>query len=80
MLLILAESKCVRHVIEHGNQQLQLSEIPLELADLNVRLISLRLPFMKTVALPSGKQTSIHGPAATVPLKSRPLIPINCIS
>ena len=51
---------------------LQLSEIPPELSDLNaleLRLICLRLPFMKMVALPSGKQRSIHGPAVNVPSK-----------
>ena len=51
---------------------LQLPEIPPELADLNaleLRLICLRLPFMKMVALPSGKQRSIHGPAVNVPSK-----------
>ena len=51
---------------------LKLSEIPPELADLNaleLRLICLRLPFMKMVALPSGKQRSIHGPAVNVPTK-----------
>ena len=49
---------------------LKLSEMPPELADLNaleLRLICLRLPFMKMVALPSGKQRSIHGPAVNVP-------------
>ena len=51
---------------------LQLPEMPPELADLNaleLRLICLRLPFMKIVALPSGKQRSIHGPAVNVPSK-----------
>jgi hypothetical protein len=51
---------------------LQLPDIPPELADLNaleLRLICLRLPFMKMVALPSGKQRSIHGPAVNVPSK-----------
>ena len=51
---------------------LQLSDIPTELADLNaleLRLICLRLPFMKMVALPTGKQRSIHGPAVNVPAK-----------
>jgi hypothetical protein len=51
---------------------LQLSEIPHELSSLNsleVRLISLRIPFMKLVALPVGKQRSIHGPAVNVPAK-----------
>ena len=51
---------------------LKLSQIPAELSDLNaleLRLICLRLPFMKMVALPSGKQRSIHGPAVNVPSK-----------
>ena len=48
---------------------LQLSNVPPELSGLNpleLRLICLRLPFMKMVALPSGKQRSIHGPAVNV--------------
>ena len=51
---------------------LQLCPIPPELSSLNLlelRLISLRVPFMKMVALPSGKQRSIHGPAVNVPSK-----------
>ena len=36
---------------------------------LELRLISLRVPFMKMVALPSGKQRCIHGPAVNVPSK-----------
>ena len=51
---------------------LQLNEVPPELCGLNaleLRLISLRVPFMKMVALPSGKQRSIHGPAVNVPSK-----------
>ena len=42
---------------------LQLCHVPPELTDLNLlelRLISLRVPFMKMVALPSGKQGSIY--------------------
>ena len=49
---------------------LDLEDIPSELADLNlleVRFISLRIPFMKMVALPCGKQRAIHGPAVNVP-------------
>ena len=48
----------------------QLDLIPPELDGLNeleIRLISLRIPFMKMVALPSGRQQSIHGPAVNVP-------------
>ena len=51
---------------------LQLCSIPAELSCLNpleLRLVSLRVPFMKMVALPTGKQRSIHGPAVNVPSK-----------
>ena len=51
---------------------LQLCSIPSQLCGLNMlelRLISLRVPFMKMVALPSGKQRFIHGPAVNVPSK-----------
>ena len=51
---------------------LQLPEVPPELSGLNaleLRLISLRVPFMKMVALPSGKQRSIHGPAVNLQSK-----------
>ena len=45
---------------------------PLNFLALNafeLRLISLCIPFMKMVALPSGKQCCIHGPAVNVPSK-----------
>ena len=48
---------------------LQLSDVPPELSGVNpleLRLICLRLPFMKMVTLPSCKQHSIHGPAVNV--------------
>ena len=51
---------------------LQLNDIPIQLSTLNaleLRLISLRVPFMKMVALPSGKQRCIQGPAVNVPSK-----------
>ena len=51
---------------------LQLVDIPPELSDLKpleLRLICLREPFMKMVALPNGKQRCIHGPAINVPSK-----------
>ena len=51
---------------------LQLCPVPPELSSLNaleLRLICLRVPFMKMVALPTGKQRSIHGPAVNVPSK-----------
>ena len=41
--------------------------VPPELSILELRLISLRVPFMKMVALPSGKQKCILGPAVNVP-------------
>ena len=47
-------------------------EIPKELSELNeleTRLISLHIPFMKLVALPAGKQRKIVGPAVNVPSK-----------
>ena len=49
---------------------LSLCKIPDELKDLNpleVRLISQRIPFMKLVSLPRGKQVGIQGPAVNVP-------------
>ena len=51
---------------------LQVCPIPHQLSGLNMlelRLICLRVPFMKMVALPSGKQRCIHGPAVNVPSK-----------
>ena len=55
---------------------LTLEEVPEQLSDLNpmeVRLISLRIPFMKMVALPCGKQRGIHGPAVNVPTDLHPV-------
>lgn len=49
---------------------LELTPVPQELRDLNqleVRLISQRIPFLKMVALPRGKQQAIHGAAINVP-------------
>ena len=51
---------------------LKLDDVPPELAKLKlleVRLISLIIPFLKMVSLPVGKQKSIHGPAVNVPSK-----------
>ena len=51
---------------------LELAPLPTELTDLNdleIRMISQRIPFVKMVALPSGKQHGIHGPAVNVPAK-----------
>ena len=53
-----------------------LEPIPTELGDLNpmeIRLISLRIPFMKMMALPCGKQKAIHGPAVNVPTDLHPV-------
>ena len=55
---------------------LTLDAVPPELSDLNlleIRLISLRIPFMKMVALPCGKQRAIHGPAVNVPTDLHPV-------
>ena len=51
---------------------LELAPLPTELTDLNdleIRMISQRIPFVKMVALPSGGQHGIHGPAVNVPAK-----------
>ena len=56
--------------------KLDLDNIPVELSELNpleTRLISLRIPFMKMVALPCGKQRAIHGPAVNVPTDLTPV-------
>ena len=56
--------------------KLNLEDIPTELSDLNPleeRLICLRIPLMKMVALPSGKQHAIHGPAVNVPTDLTPV-------
>ena len=75
MSVILAKCKTCDRALKRGVMPLQakanglqLSEIPPELL-LELRLICLRLPFMKMVALPCGKQRSIHGPAVNVPSK-----------
>ena len=49
---------------------MELDNQPPELSCLNAleqRMISLRVPFMKMIALPCGKQRCIHGPAVNVP-------------
>ena len=51
---------------------LQLEMVPEELVDLRPlerRLISQRIPFMKLVGLPRGRQNAIHGPAVNIPTK-----------
>ena len=57
---------------------LQLDPVPDELSTLNaleLRLISLRVPFMKMLALPSGKQRSIQGPSVNVRSKLDTMLP-----
>ena len=52
------------------------NDVPEELSDLDpleLRLISLQIPFMKMVALPYGKQHAIHGPAVNVPTDLTPV-------
>ena len=56
---------------------MELDSEPTELSCLNAleqRLISLHVPFMKMVALPSGKQRCIHGPAVNVTIQCRPCV------
>ncbi len=63
---------CGRMPVQVKYYGLQLSTIPPELSCLNALelwLISLRVPCMKMVALPSGKQRCIHGQAVNVPSK-----------
>ncbi len=55
---------------------LDLSDVPPELSDLNpleVRLISLRIAFMKMVPHPSGRQRAIDIPAVNVPTNLKPV-------
>ena len=56
--------KTCDRTLKRGNMPLKAKAFQLEL-----RLICLCLPFMKMVALPSGKQRSIHGPPVNVPSK-----------
>ena len=62
--------------IQSVANNLRLSKIPDELAELNAlekRLICQRIPFMKMVSLPSGRQRCIHGPAVNVPSNIDPV-------
>ena len=64
-------SRCVLPKQAKANG-MELDYEPEELKCLNAlerRFISLRVPFMKMVALPTGKQRCIHGPAMNVPSK-----------
>lgn len=56
-----AQAKC------NGLQLLDIPAVLSKLNELEVRLISQHIPFMKIVALPCGKQRCIHGPAVNVP-------------
>ena len=65
-----------RMPVQAKANKLELEDIPTELSDLNPLgegLISLQIPFMKMVALPSGKQRAIHGPAVNVPTDLSPV-------
>ena len=65
--VLLQKGKMPRQAKANG---LGLFDIPHELSQLNeveIRLLSRRIPFMKIVALPKGKQKAIHGPAVNVP-------------
>ena len=49
---------------------LSLDKVPQELSDLNsleLRLISMCVPFMKMIVLPRGQQHCIHRPAINIP-------------
>ena len=55
---------------------LGLEDIPpvlLELNSMETRLVSMRIAFMKMVALPCGRQRAIHGPAVNVPTDLHPV-------
>ena len=52
---------------------LDLADIPSDLNSLEVRFISLRIPFKIMVALPCGKQRAVHGPAVNVPTDLTPV-------
>ena len=75
--------KTCYYTLKRGNMpakakpnNLVLETVPPELQELNpmeIRLLSLRIPFMKMVALPCGKQKAIHGPAVNVPANLHPV-------
>ena len=65
----MSKGKVPTQAIANG---LELEKVPEELKCLNkleLRPISLRIPFLKMVALPSGKQSCVQGPAVNVPSK-----------
>ena len=56
---------------------LQLTEMPVQLQDLNYLeccFISLCIAFMKLIALSKGKQSCINGPCINVPAKTNALV------
>ena len=55
--------------VQYVANNLSLSTVPSELNRLEIRLLCLRVAFMKLVALPCGKQRCIHGPAVNIPIK-----------
>ena len=78
-------STCHRHIKQNKippqskANNMSLGKVPPELAELTpleLRLISLRIPFMRLISLPKGKQKSIHGPAVNIPAS---LTPINTL-
>ena len=57
--------------------------VPNELCDLKpleLRLVCMRVPFMKLVALPTGKQRCIHGPAVNAPMSGISFLIFNDIN
>jgi len=75
MRMLSNEEECL--VTEAKANKLDLQDIPTELSDLNPMeecLISLRIPFMKMVALPCGKLCAIHGPAVYVPTDLKSIV------
>ena len=72
MLVLMVTIMFVGHVpLQSLANNLALCSVPPELSSLNrleSRLVSLRVAFMTLVALPSGKQRCIHGPAVNIPI------------
>ena len=55
---------------------LELAPVPEELQDLHhleQRLIAQRIPFIKMISLPKGKQRAVHGPAVNIPASLEPV-------
>ena len=73
---------CHRHVCKNNvppqakANMLRLDLIPPELQDLHaleLRLLAKRIPFMRIISLPKGKQKAIHGPAVNIPASLDPV-------